>query len=282
MKIDIIEMDDRKAVLDIQDSAPYFVNALRRALIAEVPKLAMEYITFYDNTSGLFDEMVAHRLGLVPLPTDHKLLEAVAEAGMAETEEGEKPVLARFTLSKEGPCTVYSGDLESDNPDVRPADPKIPIVMLLANQRLILETEGVLGTGNEHAKFQPVSGCAYKYYPIVEIDNDKFDAQTKKAVINACSTGVLKDAAGKVVCEDITKINLNDDFEKAYAQAAGMEWPVTDRSKLGIRVRGDDTRFIFRFETDGSMTPHAALTKAVAILGEKFDTLGKLMAAKVK
>ncbi|MBW3583835.1 MAG: DNA-directed RNA polymerase subunit D [Euryarchaeota archaeon] len=280
MKIDIIEMTDRKAVLDIQDVRPYFVNALRRTLIADVPKLAIEYVTFYDNTSGLFDEIIAHRLGLVPVPTD---LEAFVPRDQCTCEgEGCPSCTVRFTLSKEGPCTVTSGDLQSDDPEFRAADPDIPIVELLPNQRLILETEAILGSGSQHAKWQPVSGCGYKYYPIVELDQNKFDAVTKKAVINACSTGVMKDAAGKIVIEDVTKINLNDDFEKAYAEAAGLDWPVEDEKKLGIRVRGDDRRFIFRFETDGSLTPYQAVRKATVMLQERFDVLSKLTTTKVR
>lgn len=280
MKVEVLEMDDRKAVLDIQEASPYFVNTLRRVLLSDVPKLAIEHVTFYDNTSGLFDEIIAHRLGLLPIPTDHELYVPHEEC----TCEGEgcPNCTVRFTLSKEGPCTVLSGDLQSDHPDLRVADPGIPICELLANQRLILETEAILGTGDVHAKFQPVSGCGYKYYPVVEIDQKKFDAVTKKAVINADSGNQMKDAAGKIVVEDITKVNLNDGHEKAYAEAAGLGWPVEDESQLGIRVRGDDTRFIFKFETDGSMTPYAALAKAVDIIGDKFDVLGKLVAAKVK
>jgi DNA-directed RNA polymerase subunit D len=278
MKIDVMEMGDRKAVLDIQGANPYFVNTLRRTLIADVPKLAIEYVTFYDNTSALFDEIIAHRLGLLPIPSD---LEAfVAREDCTCEDEGCANCTVRFTLSKEGPCTVYSGDLQSDDPSFRVADPEIPIVQLLANQRLILETEAILGTGRTHAKWQPVSGAGYKYYPNLEIDNSKFDAVTKRAVIDACTTNVLKDAAGKVVCEDPWRVNLNDDLEKAFADAAGID--ISEKDKLGIRLTPDDTRFLFQFETDGSLTAYQALKKALDILQDKFDVMGKTVAAKIK
>src|SRR5207247_1655611 len=57
-------------------------NALRRVLVADVPKMAIEDVEFhlgpiraedgkeYESVSPLFDEMIAHRLGLIPIPTD--------------------------------------------------------------------------------------------------------------------------------------------------------------------------------------------------------------------
>lgn len=278
MKIDVVELKERFAALDIQGVNPHIVNTLRRTLVADVPKLAIEYVTFYDNTSALFDEIVSHRLGLLPVPTD---LEAFVPRDSCSCEgEGCANCTVRFTLSKEGPCTVYSGDLQSDDPEFRVADPDIPIVQLLAGQRLILETEAILGTGSQHAKWQPVSGCGYKYFPNVVIDNSKFDAVTKRAVIEACTTNVLKDAAGKVVLEDPWGVNLNDDLEKAFADAAGID--VTDRKKLGITVTPDETRVLFRIETDGALSAYKALKAALNIMQDKFDVMEKTVAAKVK
>lgn len=278
MKLEVVKMDDRRCALDIQEAAPYLVNTLRRTLIADVPKLAVDEVVFYDNTSGLFDEIVAHRLSLLPIPTD---LDAFVPRAECTCEgEGCANCTVRYTLSKEGPTMVYSGDLQSEDPAFQVADPKIPIVELLQNQRLILETEAVLGTGSQHAKWTPVSGIGYKYWPGVTIDNDKFDARTKRAVIDACSTNNLKDAANKIIMEDPWNFNLNDDLEEAFATAAGIS--VEDRDKLGIRMEPDDTRFLFRFETDGALTPYQALKAALGILQEKFDTMGKLVVTTVK
>lgn len=42
-------------------------NAFRRILISEIPALAIEDVFFFDNTSIIQDEVLAHRLGLIPL-----------------------------------------------------------------------------------------------------------------------------------------------------------------------------------------------------------------------
>ncbi len=46
--------------------------------------------------------------------------------------------------------------------------------------------------------------------------------------------------------------------------------------------RSPDTRFLFRFETDGSLTAYQALKAALGIIQDKFDVMEKTVAAKVK
>lgn len=44
-------------------------------MIAEVPTVAIEKINLYQNTSIIADEVLVHRMGLVPLAVDPRLLE---------------------------------------------------------------------------------------------------------------------------------------------------------------------------------------------------------------
>ena len=73
-------------------------NAIRRS-IDEVQVLAIDEVEIFKNDSALYDELLAHRLGLVPLKT---------EKGMSEKTKIE------FKLSKLGPCSVYSGDIDGN------------------------------------------------------------------------------------------------------------------------------------------------------------------------
>lgn len=52
-----------------------FANALRRILLADVPTVAIEYVYMWNNTSIIHDEVLAHRLGLVPLNVDARMFE---------------------------------------------------------------------------------------------------------------------------------------------------------------------------------------------------------------
>jgi len=116
-----------------------FANMLRRYSMSCVPVLAIDSVTFYDNTSAFWDEYIAHRLGLMPVTTPSK------------TPESAEII---FSLDAEGPKTVYASDMKSSDKSISIAQEKIPVVTLGPNQHLRLEGKAVLGTGKRHAKFQ--------------------------------------------------------------------------------------------------------------------------------
>ena len=134
MKLKTLTLDDTQARLIIDGTTPHFINSIRRTLLTDIPKLAMENITIYDNTSSLFDEIIAHRLALVPLPTHLDLLEFKEKCKCLG--QGCPSCTVHYTLSKEGECTVYSKDLKAEDSMWNAKDEKIPIVTLLEGQRL--------------------------------------------------------------------------------------------------------------------------------------------------
>ena len=69
MEIEVIENKNNKLRFIVRGSNYTFINGLRRTIISEVPSLAIEDIILVENTSPVLDEMIAHRLGLVPLTT---------------------------------------------------------------------------------------------------------------------------------------------------------------------------------------------------------------------
>jgi len=260
MKIDITELKPKKAVLKIEDTKPYFVNSLRRIMLSDLPKLAVENVVIYDNTSALFDEIISHRLGMVPIPTDLSLIKFKDECVCKG--KGCPNCTVRYTLSKEGAGVVYSGDLQPEEKTWAIKEDKIPIVQLYNDQRLILEMEAVLGRGRDHAKWQPVQAPGYKYYPIVEIDQKK--CNLCKKCVETCPKNILEIKNNKLVVTDI---------EKCTTCKSCME--ICENN--AITTKGDENKFVFHFETDGSLNAKDALIESVKILAEKYEELGRLL-----
>lgn len=152
IKIEILERKKHAIKFSVEGVKPSFANALRRIMISEVPTMAIEWVDFKKNDSALYDELIAHRLGLIPLTYDkraYKLPEECREASVKDSQ-----CYAKLTLKKRGPCVVYSGDLKSEDESVKPVFDKIPIVELLENQELELIAYARLGYGREHIKWQ--------------------------------------------------------------------------------------------------------------------------------
>lgn len=127
-------------------------NALRRVIIADVETWAIELVQFEVNTTVLHDEMIAHRLGLIPLTSS------------VDPDVQEVRFALDLTAGTE-PEEWTSEQLESDNDDVIPAIDGIPIVKVARGQQLKLTATAKRGTGYEHAKWSPVSSCFFQVTP---------------------------------------------------------------------------------------------------------------------
>lgn len=163
MDVEIIEMSDRKIKFVLSSVSPAFANSLRRSMIAEVPSLAIDDVNIYENTSVLFDEVLALRLGLIPLTSD---LESYVSHSECNCEGGCPQCQVSITLSVEGPKTVYSNELKSADPKVAPVDDNTPIIELMEGQKVVLEAIARLDRGKTHVKWQPAIACSYKNMPI--------------------------------------------------------------------------------------------------------------------
>ena len=134
MELKISEQTDNKIKFNIKGMNPQFANAFRRTIISGIPVLAIEKVKFYENSSVMNDEILSHRMGLIPLKTDLA-----------------SPKTVSLSLEAKGPKTVHSRELK---PNIAAYD-TIPIIKLAENQEIKLEAEAVLGTGRDHIKWQP-------------------------------------------------------------------------------------------------------------------------------
>ncbi len=67
MEVSDLTLSHNKVKFLLKNADISIANALRRIMIAEVPTLAIEFVTIDENTSALHDEFLAHRLGLIPI-----------------------------------------------------------------------------------------------------------------------------------------------------------------------------------------------------------------------
>ncbi|MHA1926013.1 MAG: hypothetical protein ACW974_08870 [Candidatus Thorarchaeota archaeon] len=70
MDIMIIHRQDDTLHFLVEGIDVAFANALRRTMLTRVPAMAIDEVLVLENTSVMYDEILAHRLGLVPLITD--------------------------------------------------------------------------------------------------------------------------------------------------------------------------------------------------------------------
>jgi DNA-directed RNA polymerase subunit D len=269
MKIDIIEMTPTKAQFVITDANPAFANALRRTLTADVPKMAIDNVEFhlgpimdekgiaFESVSPLFDEIVSHRLSLIPIPTDLDTLTFRAKCTC--NGEGCPNCTIMYSLNKKGPCMVYSGDLEPiGDTKLRIKDDLIPIVKLSDDQALLVYATAELGTGKQHAKWQAAIGAGYRYFAKIELDHAKCDLGG--SCVRVCPKGVLAKEDKKIVVKHPEKCNL-----------CGGCMEVCDAGV--IKVVPIPTKLLFRFETDGSIPAKEVLTRGLKMLEERFEAL---------
>lgn len=143
----IIEKSKEKLVF-IEDMGESLANAIRRSCL-EVPVLAIDEVEFYKNDSALYDEVLALRLGLLPLITEKgfKLREECSCKG-----KGCMKCSAQLKLKAKGPCAVYAKELKGK---VDVVYDEMPIVYLSDEQELELVATIKLGKGIEHTKFSP-------------------------------------------------------------------------------------------------------------------------------
>ena len=86
-RVEVQSLDDEEIVFDMVGIDAAIANALRRILIAEVPTMAIEKVFILNNTSMIQDEVLAHRLGLVPILADPRLFVELPDGENARSDE---------------------------------------------------------------------------------------------------------------------------------------------------------------------------------------------------
>lgn len=244
---------DDKLTLEISGCTNAFVNTLRREILEDVPTMAIESVEFRKNDSLLYDEMLSHRLGLMPLKTD---LKSYIEPSKCKCEgEGCARCQVSLTLSKKGPCTVYASDFKSKDPKVKPVYPDMIIVKLDKGQEVELEAVAQLGRGKDHMKFSP--GHVF-YHNKFEFKQEK-DIENIDEVLERTPKGVFKKQGKKLIPQDELNSHLWDSCKEF----------VEPQDAVKIEEKSDE--MIFTFEPWGQLSAKETLSSACDNFVEKLD-----------
>ena len=270
MKVKVLKMDDYYAQLEFKDVNYSFVNSIRRSLVSMVPCLALHEIDFhmgslgsyvdeesgdekeYESISAMFNEIIAHRLGMLPIPTDEKTIEAFGEA---LNDDSKQPDIM-YSLHKQGPCTVYSGDLEPVNGDDSLIIPEanVPIVKLAEGQAILIYAKAKIGVASKHTKWQCSVAPRFYQAPTISVSSGK----GSKAVLKAVGKDKFKKkGSNHVITNPVDAHQALKDVEKLWNN---------EEAQKAMNVTTKIDHFIFEFETNGAMKAKLAIKQALKAL----------------
>ncbi len=254
MKIEKLKEEKKKnkLVLLLKECDEIFANTIRRLILEEVPTLAVEDIEIKDNSSALYDEMLGLRLGLTPIKTDLKGYEFKEKCKC--NGEGCARCELKITLKVGRKGYVYAEDAQSADPKCVFAYPKMPLVKLLAKQKVDVLLTAILGKGKDHAKWAP-GWAYYKKEPVLTVGK----VADAHFIASKSSDGVL-----------VLKGNKLDVDEEKVKESYLLEY-YTDLDK-GISLEYSNN-IIFTLESWGQLSSKEMLNQSADILIEKAQEL---------
>jgi DNA-directed RNA polymerase subunit D len=226
------------------DMSTGLANAIRRS-VNEIPILAVDDVDIYRNDSALYDEVIAHRIGLIPLKN-----EKLNEFDKCSCKgKGCNKCTIELKLNVEG-REVLSGDLGQEV-----VYKEMPIVLLEGDQGLEIVAKARLGEGKFHAKFTP--GLVF-YREGVKILISK-DGEKNEEL--ASSYPDFFDFDGKLKLKDEWKCDLDQ----------------TDVDNFkGIEIKPTGS-LIFNIESWGQIKPEEIFTEAISALEDNLSDLSKAL-----
>ncbi|XP_059618611.1 DNA-directed RNA polymerases I and III subunit RPAC1 [Phlebotomus argentipes] len=281
LRINIVSYKSMEMEFDVIGIHPAIVNAFRRIMLSEIPTMAIEKVMIYNNTSIIQDEVLAHRLGLIPLRADARLFEYKTDDSEDGTENDTLEFELKFKYTKKGKdghkdassenyiknTSVYSSQIKwlpkgrqaslYKEIDIGPIHDDILISRMRPGHELDLKLVAVKGIGQDHAKFSPVATAYYRLLPEIKLNR----------TVSGCDARLLKQ------CFSPGVIDI-DDHQRAYVKNARYDsnsrnvfrYPHLSDAVTMSRVQN---HFIFSVESVGSLKPDEIFVEAVKCLKRK-------------
>ncbi|KAH9835601.1 insert subdomain of RNA polymerase alpha subunit [Rhodofomes roseus] len=288
-KIEVKRLSQRSVEFDLVGVDASMANAFRRILIAEIPTLAIEHVYVSNNTSVIHDEVLAHRIGLVPLnvppslikyrspngvPTDQDTivfkLELTCEVDKNAPKEKGAP---RKLIHEE----VLSGDLlwipqgEQQSvftgalPIPAPTNKNIVLAKLRPGQEIDMDLHAIKGLGKDHAKWSPVATASYRLHPLIILNPSKpvpphlahkFAKCFSPGVVQVSKDGEISIDERNLRKESMSREVLrHKEFEGCVELKRVRDW------------------FIFTVESEGPYAPQDLFPESIRVMREKIANI---------
>ncbi|XP_072031344.1 DNA-directed RNA polymerases I and III subunit RPAC1-like [Amphiura filiformis] len=283
-RIDIVRITESEMEFDMVGIDAALANAFRRILLAEVPTMAIEKVYIFNNTSIIQDEVLAHRLGLIPIKADPRMFEYKQEGD----ENGSPEDTVEFQLKIK--CTKNpNAPKDATDPDelyrhtkvttehlkwiptgnqsdlfgtdgIGPVERDILIAKLRPGQEIDLKCLCVKGLGKDHAKFSPVATASYRLLPELTLTKP-VEGELAERLAKCFPQGVI----------EVKEVNGTKTAVVAHPRRDTCSREILRHEDLKDLVKMSRVRdhFIFSVESTGVLPPETLVSEAIKILMSK-------------
>ncbi|MGC9071901.1 MAG: DNA-directed RNA polymerase subunit D [Acidilobus sp.] len=269
--VEIVESDVNRIAIAMTGFPVSYGNALRRLTLSDVPTMAIDFVYFYDNETSVFDEIIAHRLGLTVLKSDDVLAKYGSPEECREASENDEHCFVKVFLEAEASMDspglyVKASHLKFSDPLIKPAHPDTPIVYIAPGQRLHLVAYARLGRGYEHGKWSPASASVLRYTTYVEYDAGKASPECLDCISAYPELVEAIEAGGKGRVE----LDLN-------RTSSALRYCERTACKGAVMVVYDPSKLYLYIESTGALEPHRIVYEATRCLDRKVEKLLNLL-----
>ncbi|KAK2508350.1 hypothetical protein MC885_011597 [Smutsia gigantea] len=279
-RVDVVHMDESSLEFDMVGIDAAIANAFRRILLAEVlmgmaarvsdalgqvPTMAVEKVLVYNNTSIVQDEILAHRLGLIPIHADPRLFEyrnqvrCTRNPHAAKDSSDPNELYVNHKVYTRHMTWVPLGNQADLFPEgtIRPVHDDILIAQLRPGQEIDLLMHCVKGIGKDHAKFSPVATASYRLLPDITL-LEPVEGDAAEELSQCFSPGVIEvqEVQGKKVAR-VANPRL-DTFSREVFR--------NEKLKKAVRLARVRDHYIFSVESTGVLPPDVLVSEAIKVL----------------
>ncbi|KAK3329773.1 DNA-directed RNA polymerase [Apodospora peruviana] len=308
LKVEFHKNDPLEVSFSLVGVDASIANAFRRIMIADVPTVAIETVLMENNTSVIQDEVLAHRLGLIPFRGGKEGLHKFMNF-LKKPADGEDPQYVDYNtiqLSLNVDCThnedaakdeedpsklyhhanVYASDIEfhpvgrqtkyfAGEDAIAPVNPEILIAKLRPGQSIHCSMLMHKGVGSDHAKFSPVATASYRLLPTIKIkapilgkEAEKFARCFPEGVIGLEKV-TRKEAAQKGSEYEGHEGELKAVVKDTMRDTVSRECLRHDEFNKKVELGRRRDHFIYSIESAGQWNSDAIFLESVALFKEK-------------